>query len=61
MSWRALIGRDHRHAGRMVEVEARFIVNADALARLEAHGLVFSDPIVQDDQAYAPAQLELGR
>ncbi len=56
----ALIERDHRPGGRMAEVEARFSVNEDALARLEAWGLVFSEPVVQDDQAYAPAHWNWG-
>jgi len=56
----ALMARHAHQAPRIVEVEARFSVSADALARLEAQGLVFGDPIVQDDQAYAPAHWSWG-
>jgi adenylate cyclase class 2 len=55
MILRALSEPDARQHECVVEVEARFIVDEDALPRLEAHGLIFSDPVVQDDQAYAPA------
>lgn len=60
MTHRAPIGRDLRDADRLVEVEARFSVSGDVLARLQAHGLIFSDPVIQDDQAYAPAHWSWG-
>jgi adenylate cyclase class 2 len=43
-----------------VEVEARFSVAPQALQLLEAHGLRFSEAVVQDDQAYAPAHWRWG-
>lgn len=43
-----------------VEVEARFHVAVEALEALEACGLDFSEPVVQDDQAYAPAHWTWG-
>ena len=60
MIWRALTVRQPRRRDCVVEVEARFSVGPDALRLLEAHGLRFSDPVVQDDQAYAPTHWTWG-
>lgn len=56
----ALMEGDLRQRDRVVEVEARFSVASSALDELEERGLMFGEPVVQDDQAYAPAHWQWG-
>ena len=57
-----LVGSSGEHGGRVREIEVKYCVEdlEALLIALKARGIELSEPIYQDDQAYAPAGWQFG-